>query len=64
MMVALREKGYTYEAIAQELYLQGLTETEVSRSRIKDLFLTVAPHLMGDIKRKMGLSKLIRKKKY
>lgn len=60
-LIALRELGYTYEAIAYCLHLKGLTEKEVSRARIQFLLNRAAPHLKGLVKRRLSLKRLIRK---
>ena len=58
-MVALRKQGYTYGAIADELYAAGLTDTTVSIVRVQTMLRRVAPDLLGNIRRKLMLPHLI-----
>lgn len=62
MIVELRERGYTYEAIAHELHKAGLTAHEVSRVRMSVFMRRLAPHLTGSIKHRKRLDKLVHKK--
>jgi hypothetical protein len=62
MIVQLRTQGYTYGAIAHELFKAGLTATEVSTVRMVALMKRAAPHLMGAVKHRERLPKLIHKR--
>ena len=61
MVVDLRSKGYTYDAIAAKLFEAGLTDSVVSRVRVHALLRKNAPHLMGSAKRRSG--QIVRKEK-
>lgn len=58
----LRRQGYTYEALAYELHRQGFTDWEVSKVRVWEMVKDVAPELMGNIKQKLQLPRLIHRK--
>ena len=63
MIVDLRTKGHTYDSIADNLFKAGFTTHTISRVRVQTLIRRVAPHLLGNIKRKLRLPTLIHKAK-
>jgi hypothetical protein len=60
-MVELRRQGYSYAAIAEVLASEGLTEGEVSRQFVNKVIRREAPELTGNVRRKLGLAKMVRK---
>lgn len=60
-MMELRQAGYSYSAIAEVLYREGLTTTQVSKQFINKVLRREAPELLGSVKRKLGVAKLIKK---
>lgn len=62
LIVSLREKGYTYEAIAHSIFEAGYTKHKVTKVSIEKYIRKLAPHLCGCVKHKMKLEKLVRVK--
>jgi len=60
-IIALRNAGYSYRAIALHLFQANLTRTELSAVAIEKIIKKVAPYLAGRIKGKLGLAKTTRR---
>lgn len=56
----LRGQGWSYEAIAREIFKEGLTGTKLSKVRIQQIIEREAPHLMGPIRVKLKLPRMTR----
>lgn len=61
LIASLRAKGHTYDSIAQELFRFGYTAHTISRPAVHKLIRKSHPELLGFIKRKLGLDRLIHK---
>lgn len=61
LIQGLRERGYTYDAIADELLAAGFTPTLISRQAVSKMVRRYCPHLLGNLKRRLELPRLIRR---
>ena len=61
LLISLRNQGYTYDAIADELYKGGYTDWVVNRAAVYKMVKKASPHLLGNIRRRLGLERLTRR---